>query len=398
MFRKSLKFNTNIISVIVGIGIIIGLIYLVNHQPLNPSMNIGYTADTVKARVLSIKEEGIIQLGDVSQPYQVFDIRVLEGDFEGQQFIIDYGKKYILQNPQLLSPDQLILVSVSKMQDGNVYVHFVDFVRTNSLLILFVLFIFICVLVSGWKGFRSLLGIGVSVLVIIYYIIPQILDGENPILISLLGSFMFLTMTQYLVYGWTLKTHIALASILVCVVFTGLIAVFFVDFARLNGMGDENAMYLLQQSDQINLRNLLIAGIIIGALGIMDDLVVGQTSAVIEIYRANPDMSFRERYQRSMNIGKDHIAATVNTLVLAYLGASLSLFLLFSNNNVQFTNIINLNYLSEEVVRSLVGTIGLFMAVPITTFIACWVVDHPKRLETMVGVFGPLLNQSELHQ
>jgi len=163
-------------------------------------------------------------------------------------------------------------------------------------------------------------------------------------------------------------------------------------------MGDENAIYLLQQSGQLNIKNLLIAGIIIGALGILDDLAVGQTSAVIEIYRANPDMSFGERFKRSMNIGKDHIAATVNTLVLAYLGASLSLFLLFSSNNVDLGNVINLNSLAEQIVRSLVGTIGLFIAVPVTTFIACWVVDNNTRLSKLVRVFGPLLNPYEVQQ
>jgi len=397
MFRFLLRRSSIFITLITAIGLLVVLTIAFNKQPEQPPKTIGYTSDTVKAQVVSIEEQGIIQLGETAQPYQIVNIRILEGKYEGQQFSIDYGKKYILPNTYLLSPNEKILVSISSMQDENVFVHFVDFIRTNSLLVLGIFFVIVCVLVSGWKGLRSILGIGVSVAVIILFIIPQILDGENPILISMLGSFFFLTITQYLVYGWTLKTHIALSSILVSILVTGLIALFFVDFTRLNGMGDENALFLMQQSNQMNLKNLLIAGIIVGALGILDDLVIGQTSAVIEIYRANPDMSFRERYHRSMNIGKDHIAATVNTLVLAYLGASLSLFLLFSNSNVQFSNIINLNYLAEEIVRSLVGTIGLFFAVPITTFLACWVVNDFRRLQKLASIFGPLLNQSELH-
>lgn len=398
MFWEKLNQKSKQITLMVGVGLILILILALNRPPSGAETQVGYTTDTVKAQVLSIKEEGTTQLGETTQPYQVVDIRILEGKYAGRQFIIDYGKKYLLASSHLLQANEKILVSVSSMDDGNVYVHFVDFIRTPALLVLVILFVGVCVLVSGWQGIRSILGIGVSVLVIIFYIVPQILDGENPILISLLGAFLFLTVTQYLVYGWTLKTHIALSGILVSILITGLIAVFFVDFARLNGMGDENAMYLLQQSNQMNLRNLLIAGIVIGALGILDDLVVGQTSAVIEIYRANPEMDFEERFKRSMNVGRDHIAATVNTLVLAYLGASLSLFLLFSNSNVQFSNIINLNYLAEEMVRSLVGTIGLFAAVPITTFMACWVVDRPERLEKLVSVFGPLLNHSEVNR
>jgi uncharacterized membrane protein len=398
MFWEKFNLRSHWVTVITGVLLILAFYVMLNRQPAEKTSVVGYTSDTVKAEVLSIVEQGVIQIDDVSQTYQVANLRILEGQFAGQEFLIDYGKHYILSNKYLLSEKDKILVSISQMPDGAINVFFMDFVRSGPLLALVIVFVSLCVLVSGWKGVRSLLGIGLSMLVIIYFIIPKILEGYNPILISLLGSFFFLTVTQYLVYGWTLKTHIALSGIMLSIVITGLIGVFFVNFARLSGIGDENAIYLLQQSDQLNIKNLLIAGIIIGALGILDDLAIGQTSAVIEIYRANPEMSFRERFKRSMNIGKDHIAATVNTLVLAYLGASLSLFLLFSSNNVDLGNVINLNSLAEQIVRSLVGTIGLFIAVPLTTFIACWAVDDSVRLGKLVRVFGPLLNLYEVQQ
>jgi uncharacterized membrane protein len=396
MFWEKFNLKSHWVTVIAGVLLILAFYVMLNRQPAEETSIVGYTSDTVKAEVLSIVEQGVIQIDDVSQTYQVANLRILEGQFAGQEFLLDYGKRYLLSNKYLLSEKDRILVSISQMPDGTINVFFMDFVRSAPLLALVIVFVSLCVLVSGWKGVRSLLGIGLSMLVIIYFIIPKILEGYNPILVSLLGSFFFLTVTQYLVYGWTLKTHIALSGIMLSIVITGLIGVFFVNYARLSGIGDENAIYLLQQSDQLNIKNLLIAGIIIGALGILDDLAIGQTSAVIEIYRANPEMSFRERLKRSMNIGKDHIAATVNTLVLAYLGASLSLFLLFSSNNVNLGNVINLNSLAEQIVRSLVGTIGLFIAVPLTTFIACWVVDDSARLGKLVRVFGPLLNLYEV--
>ncbi len=396
MFWEKINQRSHWITLIVGVLIVLFVYFALTKEPEKEVMTVGYTTDTVRAQVIEIVEQGTIELGEITQTYQVARLRILEGKYQGQEFSIDYGKRYVLANDFLLAPNGKILVSIADMPDGSVNVLFMDFVRTNSLLVLGILFVLVCVLVSGWKGFRSILGIGLSVLVIIYYIIPQILEGKNPILICLVGSFFFLMVTQYLVYGWTLKTHIALGGILVSVLITGLVAVFFVDFARLSGAGDESAMYLLQQSSQLNIKNLLIAGIIVGSLGILDDLVVGQTSAVIEIYRANPAMDFTQRFKRSMNVGRDHIAATVNTLVLAYLGASLSLFLLFSNSNVNLATLANLNWLAEEIVRSLVGTIGLFTTVPITTFIACWVVDDETRLEKLVKVFGPLLNPSEV--
>ena len=398
MYWEKLNQRSNLFTILIAVALVLVFVFTLNKPPADEAPDMGYTADTVKAEVLSIAEEGSVQMGDVTQTYQIVNLRVLEGQYEGQEFTTDYGRRYILPSDYLLRPGEKILVSVAQMPDGNTFVHFVDFVRTNSLIILGLFFVLVCVLVSGWKGVRSLLGIGVSVLVIIYFIVPRILNGQNPIMISLLGSFFFLTVTQYLVYGWTLKTHITMAAISLAILFTGLMALFFVDLVRLNGMGDENAMYILTQYNQLNIKNLLIAGIMIGSLGILDDLVVGQTSAVIEIYRANPAMRFQQRFKRAMNVGRDHIAATVNTLVLAYLGASLSLFLLFSNSNVAFSTLMNFNYLAEEIVRSLVGTVGLFTAVPITTFIACWVVDDPNRLEKLVRAFGPLLNPSELHQ
>lgn len=391
------KINYNLIITFVGVAVILIFAYLANQTPAKQSITIGYSEDTVKAEVVSILEQGTVQLGEVNQTFQVAKLRVLEGDYQGHDYTIEYGKNYIYTSDYLLKPGEEIYVSVGQMPDGETSIIFIDFVRTNALLILGLVFVLVCVLVSGWKGVRSLIGIGVSVLVIIFFIIPQILKGQNPILISLIGSIFFLAVTQYLVFGWTLKTHISIFSILICILITGIIAFIFVDLAHLNGMGDENSMYILQKFNYLNVKNLLIAGIIIGSLGLLDDLVVGQTSAVIEIYRADPEMKFTQRLKRAMNIGRDHVAATVNTLVLAYLGASISLFLLFSNSNTPVATILNFNYLAEAIVRSLVGTIGLFISVPVTTVLACWVVDDYQRLGKFVRIFGPLLNSSEAH-
>ncbi len=396
MFWEKINKHSKITTLAVGLFLALLIFAASQRQSAQNTDSIGYSSDTVKARVLSIVEEGSVPAEGEDQPYQVVELLIMEGDYKGKQFSIDYGRQHVLARNDLLAPDQEILISVSEIPDGSVFVDFVDYIRLLPMLLLTLVFVVICVSVSGWKGISSLIGIGISFVVIIYYIIPQILNGQNPILISLLGSLLFLTVTQYLVYGWTLKTHISLAAILISIIFTGLLAVISVEFSRLNGMGEESAMFLMQQNGQINLKNLLIAGIIIGSLGILDDLVLGQTSTVIEMYRANPDMTLRERYIRSMNVGKDHIAATVNTLVLAYLGASLPLFLMFSTSDVRFSNLINMNYMAEEVVRTLVGTIGLFMAVPISTFLACWVLADSNRLQKLVTVFGPLLNYSEV--
>lgn len=396
MFWEKINKHSNLVTIIIGLGMVILLWVMINANSEVAHSSMGYSSDTVFARVNQIVEVGDIQLGEVTQKYQIVKVEVLEGEHSNDFFTVDYGKRSILPSDKLLKLNDHIMVMITTMPNDDINASFVDYVRTDSLIVLGIFFVLACFVVSGWKGFRSLVATGLSILIILFFIVPQINAGKNPVLVSLIGSFVFLTLSQYLVYGWTMKTHLSLIGILFSIAIMGVLAGVFVNYAQLNGTGDESAIYLLQLPGQINIKNLLIAGIIIGSLGIMDDLIVGQTSVVIEIFRANPNMFLRERFSRAMNVGRDHIAATVNTLVFAYLGASLPLFLLFTLGNADFITLLNQSILAEEVVRTLVGTIGLFLAVPVSTFLACWALDNPTRLAKMVTVFGPLLNPSEV--
>jgi uncharacterized membrane protein len=172
----------------------------------------------------------------------------------------------------------------------------------------------------------------------------------------------------------------------------------FVTLARLNGTGDENAMFLMQFMQMgINLRGLLLGGMIIGALGVMDDLVTTQASAVVELHHANPKFGFRELYRSAMRIGQDHVAATVNTLVLAYAGASLPLFLMFSFARGDYAVLSNYSFLAEEIVRTLVGSLGLIAAVPMTTAIAIAFVFRVQPLTWARQFLGPEGESDHLH-
>ena len=361
------------------------------------SQSVGYSSDTVEARVVEMVDEGTVTLGSITQEYQIVKVKVLDGRYVNETLQIDHGKRQIRPDGFTLKVGDKVMVTVGVSPEGKLEAYFVDYVRKQSLLILVLIFILASILICGWQGLRSVLSIGVSLVVILYYIIPRILAGDNPIVVSLIGSVLFLAITQYLIYGWTLKTQIAMLGIAASVVVTGFLSVWFSQFAYLSGFGDENAMYLMQQAGNINIRNLLVASIIVGTLGVLDDLVIGQASSVIELHIANPSMTFKQRYASAMNIGRDHVAATVNTLVLAYLGASMSMFLLFTLNQVAVGTMINLNYVAEEIVRSLVGTLGLFAAVPITTFLAALAVDSPERIRRLTGIFGPLTESSHHH-
>ena len=331
----------------------------------------GFGSETVRARVTEIIEEGEITLGDVVQHYQIARVDLLEGKYQGIVMEMDYGKRQVLSSAVYLQPGDSLLVTVGSRPDGVLTVYFVDFVRTNSLVWLTAIFIGMILIISRWKGLRSLLSLAFSLMVIIGYIIPHILAGEDPLRVSITGSAILLGVTLYLTYGWNLKTHAAVVSMIIVLLITGTLAGLFVIFTRLTGSGDENALFLLQMLNaQINLRGLLLGGMIIGALGVLDDLVTTQASAVFELHQANESLGFRGLFRSAMRIGQDHVAATVNTLVLAYAGASLPMLLMFSLGRGNYGYLVNFEFVAEEIVRTLVGSLGLITAVPLTTAIA----------------------------
>ena len=360
-------------------------------QPPKEQTMIGYSADTVTATVNAIIEEGIITLGEVDQPYQIVEVTVTDGANAGERFVIDYGTRQIRTDMIPLGEGDKIMVTISRLPDGSVSAHFTDYYRGRSLLYLFLSFLAFSILVSGWKGVRSIIGIGLSLIVIVIIILPAIQQGQDPLLTSILGSFFFVSYSLYIIYGWNMKTHAAVIGSLLALVITGVLAYFFVNQTRLTGYGDENMFYISQLTQNtLNVRHLLLAGILIGTLGVLDDLVISQSSAVFELYRNNPGQDFRKLYRSAMNIGQDHIAATVNTLVLAYAGAALPMLLLFSVGGVDYGLAINLEFIAEEIVRTLVGSLGLFASVPITTALAAMIAVKYRDLGNFKTYLGPL--------
>ncbi|HND47322.1 MAG TPA: YibE/F family protein [Anaerolineales bacterium] len=349
-----------------------------------------FGADTVRAEVLQIIEEGQIDLGGRAQTYQIARINILEGEYSGIMMEIDYGRRQIRSDDYLLRPGDQIIVTISKTPDNVVNAYFVDYVRTTPILWLTLIFAIAIVLISQWKGIRAMLSMAFSLYIIIGYIIPRILNGDDPLTVSIIGSAILLGVSLYLTYGWTLKTHAAVISMVFVLLITGALAGLFVVFAKLNGSGDENVMFLMQLSETpISLRGLFLGGLIIGALGVLDDLVTTQAAAVFELHHANPNLGFRGLYGSAMRIGQDHVAATVNTLVLAYAGASLPMLLMFSLGHGDYGYIVNFSFVAEEIVRTLVGSLGLIAAVPLTTVIAIFFAQRADSLGKWEQVLGP---------
>ncbi len=386
-------------AVVLLIGFVVfivwGIPYFFRPFSITPSGD-GYGSQVIRAKVTKILDEGQITLGENAQPYQVLRVELLEGQYQGIPMDIDYGKRQVRNDLNRFTPGDEVFVTLGKNQAGELTAYYVDYVRTNALLVLLGVFVAAILLMGRWKGLGSLLALAFSMAVIVGYVIPHILAGEDPLRVSLIGSSILLGVTLYLTYGWNLKTHASVLSMMVALLLTGLLSVFFVSLTRLNGLGDENAMFLMQFSPvRINLHGLMLGGMIIGALGVLDDLVTSQSAAVFEIYDTNPTLGFRRIFEKSMRIGRDHVAATVNTLVLAYTGASLPLLLLFTLGNGNYGFLLNVEFMAEEVVRTLVGSLGLMAAVPIASLVATSFVLYGDRLGEWRALLGPLTGHEE---
>ncbi|MBU0703862.1 MAG: YibE/F family protein [Chloroflexi bacterium] len=334
-------------------------------QPLAPG-----EMETMVARVIEVLEEGSLDLGDgMEYPYQRLLLRVESGSLEGEDVVVEEGTVNIINQERLFAPgDRVYLERVAGFDDDRFYIS--DPVRTSPLLLIAALFSGLVVLVGRGRGLRSLVGTLFSLLVLFLFVFPQIVAGRDPVLVSIAGAVLLLAVSTYLIYGWNFKAHAAVVGMMLSLVLTGLLAWLFVGWTRLTGLGEEGGFLVSALGPDINLRGLVLGGIIIGSLGVLDDICVGQASAVFELVNANRDLSWRDLFRSSLNIGRDHIAAMVNTLLLAYVGASMPLMLAFMVYQEPLWRRINREPVAEEIVRTLVGSVGLVMAVPITGLIA----------------------------
>ena len=342
------------------------------------------------AKVTAVLETGTVQLGDREQAYQRVRVRLLEGPLAGTEVEMDFGKRQTLPADMHLNVGDDILVNVLRRPDGVLVVYFVDFVRLRPMFTLFLVFAFFSVVVGGWKGVRGLVGMAFSFGVIFFFILPQILHGHNPVLVTVIGSSVLLGITLYLIYGWTLKTHAAVLGILAALVLTGILAQYFVTLTRLTGFGSEDALYLIQFSAvSIDTRGLVLAGMLVAALGVLDDLAITQSSVVFQLFATDPQISFGTLYRRAMQVGRDHVAATVNTLVLAYTGGVLPMLLLFYVTNERPLQVLNYEFVAQEIVSMMVGSLGLIAAVPLTNLLAVSLALHADKLGPWRRYLGP---------
>lgn len=266
-----------------------------------------------------------------------------------------------------------IVVSYSAGAEQGYEYQFADRQRRPVLWALALVFAIAVVLLGRMRGLAALAGLVASLVIVLQFVLPNILDGHSPVLVAVIGATAIAYLALYLAHGFNAMTTVALLGTLASLALTVVLSWVFTEVARFSGYASEEAQFLGLLAGRVDVGGLVLGGIVIGALGALDDMTVTQAAAVAELRRADPTMSRRRLYAAGLRIGRDHVASTVNTLALAYAGAALPLLLLFVLSGQSLGTVANSEDVAIEIVRTLVGSIGLVASVPITTWLAAHV-------------------------
>ncbi|MFH0818854.1 MAG: YibE/F family protein [Patescibacteria group bacterium] len=349
----------------------------------NPTTDNGaLNQEIFNAKILEIiDQQTITDENNTEHVKQKLKLQGLNGNYEGKVVIYD-GMKYNFLSDTIFRVNDKIRMQVSVNSSGEKIFYIEDIIRTNDIYLLIIIFIIITIVVGRLKGLTALIGLGLSFVVILKIILPLIVAGYNPLIVTIIGSILIMIVALYIVHGFNKKTTAAIIGTSIGLIVIGLVSWIFTEMTRLTGTASEESLFIADiLGKQLNMKGVLLAGMIIGALGVLDDITIGQASSVQQIHETNPALNKKEVYKRAMRVGIDHVGSIVNTLFLAYAGASMSLLLLFQANQPPFTDfehIINHAVISEEIVRAVCGSIGLILVVPITTLIAVFIFIRKK--------------------
>ncbi|HEY0636892.1 MAG TPA: YibE/F family protein, partial [Pseudonocardiaceae bacterium] len=338
---------------------------------------LGLSRVPMDADVTAVVEQpcdgGVGDVGDVGGGRQcvTVTVRFTDGEFSGRSVTIAASGDP--SAPRWTVGDAVVVAySGSDPQSGESF-EVVDYQRGFPLAVLAVLFAGAVLLLGRWQGLAALGAMVLSFVVLLVFVLPAILAGRDPLLVGLVGAGLIMFVVLYLTHGVSARTSTAVLGTLLSLAIIGVLGTGFSALARLTGVDEDTAGLIGLLGHGIDTRGLLLAGVVIGALGVLDDVTVTQTSAVWELRRANPALGWRELFAAGQRIGRDHVSSVVNTLVMAYTGAALPLLLALSVSGRGLGDVLTAQQVAQEIVRTLVGSIGLVAAVPITTALAAFV-------------------------
>ncbi len=393
-------------------AVVVGLVVLwPGGAPSHQRTGVGFDRQTRQATVTevvavsckSVNASGDTPTGDTSTAEGSSAQAQATGTCKKATVRVDTGNDKGRTFTEIVQPDQSrqlhqgekVVVAYEPSAPKELQYSVTDVNRRFPMALLAGVFALAVVVVGRMRGVMALIALAVSFLVLNLFVLPAILQGSNPLLVAVVGSSAIMLIALYMCHGLSARTSVAVLGTLISLVLIGILGSLFIGWAALTGNTDDNTGLIHGLYPSIDMSGLLLAGVIIGSLGVLDDVTVTQTSAVWELHEANPAMGWRGLYRAGIRIGRDHIASVVNTLVLAYAGAALPLLLLFSIAQSSVGTVANSELVAEEIVRTLVGSIGLVASVPVTTALAALVVSAdrtstgPTPARAMPGVPAP---------
>jgi uncharacterized membrane protein len=381
-------------------AVVVGLVVLwPGGAPAHERTGVGFDRQTQQATVTKVDEvdcssvnaSGDTPTGDTSTAEGSSAQQQANGTCKKATIRVDTGDDKGRTFTEIVQPDQSrqleqgqeVVVAYEPAAPKDLQYSVADVNRKLPMAVLAGIFALAVVVVGRMRGVMALVALAISFMVLTLFILPAILQGSNPLVVAVIGASAIMLIALYMCHGLSARTSVAVIGTLISLLLIGLLGSGFIDWAYLTGNTDDNTGLIHGLYPTIDMSGLLLAGVIIGSLGVLDDVTVTQTSAVWELHEANPAMGWRALYRAGIRIGRDHIASVVNTLVLAYAGAALPLLLLFSIAQSSVGTVANSELVAEEIVRTLVGSIGLVASVPVTTALAALVVsaDRPGATE-----------------
>lgn len=342
--------------------------------PEDGVQQLGGTVTAIESKPCEPTPEGVPPTGQVTCGDA--KVRVDEGQDAGQQQTLQLPSGPGAQ--EFAVGDKVLLLRFDNPEEGMPAYQISDHDRETQLWLFAAAFALAVIAFGRWRGLTALVGLAITFVLLLTFVIPGIVLGEPPMLVAIVGAAAIMLSVLFLTHGFTLTTSMAVIGTLASLALTGLLSYGAIGFARLSGVTDDSS-FTIGMSLPIDTQGLLLASILIGALGVLDDVTVTQSVTVAELAAANPGYGFRRLYRAGSRVGRAHIASVINTIILAYAGASLPLLLLFSIGNQPLGEVLATPVIAQEIVRSVVGTLGLISAVPITTALAAWVASRRER-------------------
>lgn len=333
------------------------------------------TQETHRAQVLKVTTPERVVVEGIGVPgiSQEILVEIIDGERKGErvQFINDFIE---------VNVGDIVFINHLKTTEGHERYSIAEHDRRGVLLFFTLLFIAAFLLVAGRRGVLSLVALAAVLAVIFLFLLPALLSGASPVLVSIVFALLIMALVMFITHGFAPSTFAAFLGAITTLIAVSILAHVAVTAARFSGFADDAAVYLdLATGGTLNIAGILLGSIIIGAIGVLDDITITQTALTTELKLANPSLSKAELFRRAMKVGREHISALVNTLALAYTGAALPVLLFLSLSDVSPLLLINREILAAEILRTVIGSLGLVFAVPLTTWFALFFIKRKDR-------------------